>query len=765
MARAVVHCAVCEVLEQRKLLSALWGTSDAAELLAITSSGSAVRLEERYQGPLPFPFENGTPKEELLQADGKRLVAGYVNGNWALARFNTDGMLDASFGWSGKMTTDFGTPSDEAFSINLRPDGDIVMMGLIGASSADYHFAVTKYDSDGWLDTSFADSGKLLTNLGRAPSYGVVGVVLADGRIHVTGWDGNKSVAMEYDASGREGFDRLMALSGVISPSASTRYIGPPQRGTLAYYAGNPLIGPAGALSNDLVPAELHTVEAGGTVTFTLSGGLGRYIDWGDGNTLAIANGDSGTRTHPYVNAGTYKLSLQGWWNPLQSSISFSGAGKVARTVGLSIASGGQVDLNQDDLVVQYSGSSPFSTIRQWVQDGFRASPDSSATGITSTFSQNHGGAAILALFDNAAFGSSDWPPGSGSTIDANSVVGRFTWFGDVSFDGQVTGDDYAIIDANLGAAPADQVAWLMGDANIDGLVTGDDYAVIDANLGVIPTLNADGGEEPLKADDVLVTGPAAPSDLVAIEIGTTTVKLRWVDYSATEDEWHVYASTDGGRTFGPIPVAIATSPGSNVQAYADVTGLTPETDYVFRLVAVKGTAESGAQKVSVRTAREVTVQNFGFEADVLGDGQTKDPIFSWTAFPEINDGAYAENPSGYNPPEGSNVAHLLAGEGNETAIFEVLSETVRVDALYTLTAKVKEGFEFSPSKVELRAGGSTLVGTVFSDTVSNGFRTIRVTYASDANSNHLGQSLEVWLSVSRSGDTPGISELVVDGG
>src|SRR6266545_3350481 len=219
VARAVVHCAVCEVLEQRKLLSGLWGTSDAAELLAITSSGSAVRLEERYQGPLPFPFENGTPKEELLQSDGKRLVAGYVNGNWALARFNTDGMLDESFGWSGKMTTDFGTPSDEAFSVNLRPDGDIVMMGLIGASNVDYHFAIAKYKSDGWLDSSFGDSGKLVTNLGRAPTYGVVGIVLDDGRIHITGWDGDKSVAMEYDPDGGNGHDRLAALVGSPRPS------------------------------------------------------------------------------------------------------------------------------------------------------------------------------------------------------------------------------------------------------------------------------------------------------------------------------------------------------------------------------------------------------------------------------------------------------------------------------------------------------------------------------------------------------------------
>ena len=51
--------------------------------------------------------------------------------------------------------------------------------------------------------------------------------------------------------------------------------------------------------------------------------------------------------------------------------------------------------------------------------------------------------------------------------------------------DGQVSGDDYTVIDANLNTTPAAGLAWLSGDANLDGAVTGDDYTVIDANLGL----------------------------------------------------------------------------------------------------------------------------------------------------------------------------------------------------------------------------------------------------------------------------------------
>jgi hypothetical protein len=63
--------------------------------------------------------------------------------------------------------------------------------------------------------------------------------------------------------------------------------------------------------------------------------------------------------------------------------------------------------------------------------------------------------------------------------------VGKYTYFGDVNFDGQVTGDDYTIIDSNLNTTPPVGFEWLSGDANLDGIVTGDDYTTIDSNLGL----------------------------------------------------------------------------------------------------------------------------------------------------------------------------------------------------------------------------------------------------------------------------------------
>ncbi len=47
-----------------------------------------------------------------IQSDGKIVVVGYSTAggtdDFAMARYNADGTLDASFGGAGKVTTDFG---------------------------------------------------------------------------------------------------------------------------------------------------------------------------------------------------------------------------------------------------------------------------------------------------------------------------------------------------------------------------------------------------------------------------------------------------------------------------------------------------------------------------------------------------------------------------------------------------------------------------------------------------------------------------------
>jgi fibronectin-binding autotransporter adhesin len=138
----------------------------------------------------------------------------------------------------------------------------------------------------------------------------------------------------------------------------------------------------------------------------------------------------------------------------------------------LSIVGTGALDLNDNDLIVE---NETFTKVRALVTSGF----GNTTGGITSSTSN---GSQVLALFDNALVGRANW---NGITVGANAIIGKYTYFGDANIDGQVTGDDYTVIDANLNTTPLAGLAWLRGDMNRDGNVTGDDYTIVDARLGL----------------------------------------------------------------------------------------------------------------------------------------------------------------------------------------------------------------------------------------------------------------------------------------
>jgi uncharacterized delta-60 repeat protein len=102
-----------------------------------------------------------------MQGDGKIVVAGRASnasdGNFVLVRYNSDLTLDKTFSGDGKMTTDFGGSGayDGAYSVAIQADGKIVAAG-----QATDELALARYNSSGSLDTSFGVNGKVMTNFG-----------------------------------------------------------------------------------------------------------------------------------------------------------------------------------------------------------------------------------------------------------------------------------------------------------------------------------------------------------------------------------------------------------------------------------------------------------------------------------------------------------------------------------------------------------------------------------------------------------------------
>lgn len=138
-------------------------------------------------------FNNNTEEARaiVIQSDEK-IVAGGVdfngsNSDFALARYNSDGSLDATFGVGGKITTDFFSSVDEINALAIQSDGRIVAAGSVNDSGEDI-FGLARYNTDGSLDTSFGTDGKVTTDFteGSADTINAI-AIQNDGRIVAVG--------------------------------------------------------------------------------------------------------------------------------------------------------------------------------------------------------------------------------------------------------------------------------------------------------------------------------------------------------------------------------------------------------------------------------------------------------------------------------------------------------------------------------------------------------------------------------------------------
>jgi uncharacterized delta-60 repeat protein len=135
----------------------------------------------------------------VLQSDGKLVAAGsYQNGtkvDVALARYNPDGSLDPSFGSSGQVTTDLGGMNQSAGAVVVQPDGRLVAAGVY-APLGPSQFFLARYNTDGSLDTTFGQAGLVLTNLSPSANSGANALALLSDGTLVAGGDGNNEFAL-----------------------------------------------------------------------------------------------------------------------------------------------------------------------------------------------------------------------------------------------------------------------------------------------------------------------------------------------------------------------------------------------------------------------------------------------------------------------------------------------------------------------------------------------------------------------------------------
>ena len=122
-----------------------------------------------------------------LQPDGKLVAVGEASGDFALARYNPDGTLDLSFNGSGLVTTDFAGGFDRVEALAVQADGKLVAAGQ-AFSGTSLDFALARYNPDGTLDASFGSGGKVTTDLAGGDDAGFFTIaILAGGKLMAQG--------------------------------------------------------------------------------------------------------------------------------------------------------------------------------------------------------------------------------------------------------------------------------------------------------------------------------------------------------------------------------------------------------------------------------------------------------------------------------------------------------------------------------------------------------------------------------------------------
>src|SRR6266540_1653586 len=190
-----------------------------------------------------------------VQADGKLVAAGRTGegggsalGDWALARYRTDGKLDHGFGKSGKVKLDFSGAGgdDQVNALAVQVDGR-----LLAAGFAPNDCALARYNADGTLDAAFGTGGVVTTGFGDLFAEAHAVAIQADGKIVAAGHTGTVAFALaRYNPDGT--LDPAFGTGGVVTTPFAGMFV---EANGLVVRSDGRLVAAGGVLRNDLTSA------------------------------------------------------------------------------------------------------------------------------------------------------------------------------------------------------------------------------------------------------------------------------------------------------------------------------------------------------------------------------------------------------------------------------------------------------------------------------------------------------------------------------
>lgn len=200
--------------------------------------------------------------------------------------------------------------------------------------------------------------------------------------------------------------------------------------------------------------------------SFTQTGALTASADFTNSGTATIGGTQKWSAGTNYNNtAGSTTFASDAGPAGANLKLNVSG-GQVTFTAtqhlaGLQIG-GGKVDLQNNTLMLSYSGTSPAATIRSYLSGG---------TLLSSAADLKHG------------LGYADSADGVVSGLAPNTVEVKYAVLGDANLDGKVDFGDLVALARHYGSTNA---AWDQGDFNYDGKVNFADLVLLARNYGQV---------------------------------------------------------------------------------------------------------------------------------------------------------------------------------------------------------------------------------------------------------------------------------------
>ncbi|HZZ43509.1 MAG TPA: dockerin type I domain-containing protein [Tepidisphaeraceae bacterium] len=375
----------------------------------------------------------------------------------------TSAKIYAGFSGTGSITVSNGGLLITAENLSQTDSSGTLGRNVGSSGTATITDAGSKWTQDGTLNVGFAGTGNLMVlNGGELDS--VDGVIARNpGSTGTATVDGNDSKWSLSD---------ILSVGGTATDAGGTGQVTISNGGfILANYGVDVWSGSSVLIQNSAVLQSFLTV-IDGSLQITDGSAAGLYNVTGSGSVSIVNNASLVT-----LGIRIAQLTVDGGGLYVQ----FNSSDPYPSRIGsLTITNGGVVDLDNNPLILDYTSTSPLSAVRGYLHDGLMTS--ASAT----NDAQHRTGLAYVEASKLLGISGAQTALWYGETVDATTVLVKYTWLGDANLDGKINADDFAMIDRGFAKHMAAGTAyWSDGDFNYDGVVNSADYMIIDRDFAL----------------------------------------------------------------------------------------------------------------------------------------------------------------------------------------------------------------------------------------------------------------------------------------